>query len=152
MKVSKIKRGVYSAIKPTFCYYAKLKFTFKQNVEWSDQYVYDWTWLDRWEQLDEVDKWSLGTIMSILDDGKRLLPMTSWTSEMKWNDDRASISVCWDGNQSMAQYKLLSVLRERMDVFDKLYVGPKSKFNIIDKVVIETYNCYDRLVDTSYLE
>ena len=145
MKIRHIKRDLYKSLKTTFYYYARVEFVFKQDVKWRDLYMYEPCWV-KGGSSSEIDKWALGTLIALFDDGKRLLPMISWRTDGKWNDNDIDFTVCWDGERSLAYKLLLEELNKRLDTFKQLYVGSDSEFNIVDKVNVVVYDGNDKVV------
>ena len=132
MKIRHIKRDLYKSLKSTFYYYAVIQMTISPEVEWKDEYVYKPDWVT--DAMSKTDKWMLGTIVAIFDDGKNLLPMTSWKEGDAWTNIEADIKVFWDGPQTLS-YKLLSCkMNERLELFKQMYVGEQSKFKVIKDV------------------
>ena len=144
MKIRHIKRDLYKSLKSTFYYYAKVEFVFKHDVKWRDLYMYEPCWVKG--GASEIDKWALGTLIALFDDGKHLLPMISWRTDGSWNDNDVDFTVCWDGKCTLAYKLLLEELNKRLDMFERLYVGSDSEFNIVDKVNVVVYDSNDNVV------
>ena len=146
MRTRRLKKRAYNNISHNVYYYISLKIKCKQGVQWNDDYVYDQTFVnDCTYPFDVCDKWVLGSIHGVFDDGDYLLPMTSWKAGTQWTEE-VDVSI-HPGYRSMARQHLKETVVTRLNDFVEHFYGPNSKHDIVESIECLLYNQNDLVVE-----